>query len=93
MSNFTSLELIRETLETQLFGSTAILGLFIVAFFIIILMVSRNYAEAVLLIPSPIIIALVSSGMLPQWVLVLVWMVAGFYLAILIFAFTRLFRQ
>ncbi len=90
---FESLNLIANLLETNLFGSTLLLGLFLVAFFIVILAVSRNFAEVILFIPFPLIIILAEQGIIPNWIKPLFYMIAGFYLAMIILMFTGLVRK
>ncbi|KKN12922.1 hypothetical protein LCGC14_1011570 [marine sediment metagenome] len=93
MGNFTSIELIANLLETNIFGSTALLGLFTVMFFVIILLVARSFAEVALMIPFPLIITLSEAAIIPTWVKPLVYMIAGFYLAIIILIITGLVRK
>lgn len=93
MSNFISLDLIANLLEEQIFGSTAVLGLFIVMFFVIILLVARSFTEVALMIPFPLIIALSASGIIPNWVQTVVYIIAGIYLSIIILIITVLARK
>ncbi len=93
MSNFTSINLIANLLEENIFGSTALLGLFIFMFFVMILLVARSFAEVALMIPFPLLITLSESGIIPTWVKPLIYMIAGFYLAIIILILTGLFRR
>ncbi|HEC66663.1 MAG TPA: hypothetical protein ENI23_15410 [bacterium] len=84
MSNFTSLDLIGNLLETNLFGSTALMGLFMVMFFIILLLVARSFTEVALMIPFPLIVVLAESGIIPTWIKPLVYIIAGVYLSTII---------
>jgi len=84
LSNFTSIDLVVDLLETQLFGSTAILGLFIISFFVIILLIARSFTEVAVMIPFPLLISLSQSGFIPSWIEPLAYIVAGFYLATII---------
>jgi|TARA_R100000789_G_scaffold91458_1_gene89473 hypothetical protein len=87
---FESLNLIKGLLETNLFGSTALLGLFVIAFFVIILLVARSFPETALMIPFPLLIALAEAGIIPEWFKPMLFIMAGFYLAIVILIFTGL---
>ncbi|KKK89410.1 hypothetical protein LCGC14_2733400 [marine sediment metagenome] len=93
MSNFTSIDLIANLLEENLFGSTALLGIFVFMFFVILLLVARSFTEVALMIPFPLIIALARSGMIPTWVEPLVYMIAGVYLSVIILILTGLLRR
>lgn len=90
MASFQSLNLIKELLETNLFGSTVLLGIFVVAFFVVILLVTRSFAETALMIPFPLIVTLAESGIIPTWVKPMVYIIAGVYLSIIILLLTGL---
>ena len=90
---FLSLNLIKELLETNLFGSTLLLGLFVVAFLVIIILVTRNFVEVALMIPFPLIIALAEAGIIPFWVKPMLYIIAGFYLSIIILILTGLINK
>ena len=93
MSNFTSINLIVNLLETSIFGSTALLGLFLIMFVIILLLVARSFTEVALMIPFPLIITLSEAAIIPTWVKPLVYIIAGFYLSIIVLIITGLFRR
>lgn len=81
---FWGLDLIKEVLETNIFGSPVLLGLAVVGIIIVLLLISRIRSEAALLIPMPLMIALAEAGMIPFYFKALIYIVAGFYLAIII---------
>lgn len=66
------------------------LGLFVVIFFVGILLLTRLYPEAAILLPAPLLVALAESGYLPLWVKPMLYIIAGTLLAIVILA---LFNQ
>ena len=90
---FESFDLIRTLLETNLFGSTLLLGVFMVSFFVVILLVTGNFAETALMIPFPLLVALADAGIIPNWLKPLFYMMAGVYLAIIILLLTGLRRN
>lgn len=90
VTDFQSLNLIKELLETNLFGSAVLLGLFAVGFFVILLIVTRNFAETALLIPFPLLIALAEAGIIPTWFKPMFYMMAGVYLSVIILLLTGL---
>lgn len=90
---FTSLNLIRELLETSLFGNTWLVGLFVVFFFVVILLVCRVYPEVALLIPLPIFVALAEAGIIPFFIKPLIYIMAGVYLSVVILIITGMMRK
>jgi len=92
MATFESLNLIKNLLETNLFGHTYLLGLFVVAFFVIILLVARSFPETALMIPFPLFVALSEAGIIPTWIKPFLYVLAGFYLAIVITIFVGMRR-
>jgi len=90
---FESLNLIKALLETELFGSTLLLGLFVVFFFVTIILVTRNFVEVALMIPFPLLIVLAEAGIIPSWIKPLLYLIAGFYLATIILILTGLIRK
>lgn len=90
---FTSLDLIKGLLESNIFGNAYLLGLFVISFFIIILLIARSFPEVALMIPFPLIIALAESGIVPNWIKPLAFILAGFYLAVVVLIFTGLTRR
>ena len=91
--SFGALNSIAALLETNLFGSTVLLGLFVVFFFVMILLVARAFPEVALMIPFPLLIALAESGILPSWFKPLLYIFAGTYLSIIILTLTGLTRR
>ncbi|MCH8328828.1 MAG: hypothetical protein IIB81_00370 [Nanoarchaeota archaeon] len=92
MSNFTSIDTVVNLLEVSLFGSPIILGLFMIAFIVVLLLVARSFTEVAIMIPLPLIVALADAGFLPMWIEPLVWIAAGLYLSVIILIFTGLRR-
>ena len=93
MPEFTSLNLIKGLLETQLFGSTLLLGLFVIFFFVIILLITRSPAETALMIPFPLLITIAESGMIPTWIKPMLYIMSGIYLSIIILVLVGLVRK
>ncbi len=93
MGNFSIINDIALLLERDVFGSTILFGMFIVGFLIIILVVARSFAEVALMIPFPVIIALAEAAIIPGWIKPLAYLLAGFYLAIIILILTGLIRK
>lgn len=92
MSNFTSIDTVINLLEVSLFGSPVILGLFMIAFIVVLLLVARSFTEVAIMIPLPLIVALTKAGFLPTWIEPLIWIAAGLYLATVILILTGLRR-
>lgn len=90
MASFESLNLIKELLETNVFGNTILLGLFVVFFFVVIILVTKNFVEVAVMIPFPLMIALAEAGIIPTWTKPLLYLIAGVYLSIIILVLTGL---
>jgi|TARA_R100000750_G_C2329889_1_gene89736 hypothetical protein len=90
---FTSLNLIKDLLETNLFGNTWLLGLFVLFFFIIILLICRVFPEAAFLLPLPLIIAMAEAGIIPFFFKPLIYILSGIYLGIVILLLVGLYRR
>jgi len=90
---FTSLNLIKELLESNLFGHVWLLGLFVVFFFVMILLVCRVYPEVAFLIPLPIFVALAEAGIIPFFFKAIIYIVAGIYLAVVILILVGIARK
>ena len=56
----------------------------------IIILVTRNFVEVAIMIPFPLMIVLAEAGIIPTWVKPLLYLIAGFYLAIIILILTGL---
>lgn len=93
MVTFESLNLIKSLLETNIFGHTYLLGLFVVAFFVILLLVARSFPETALMIPFPLLVTLAEVGIIPNWIKPMLYIMAGFYLAIVILIYVGMFRR
>ena len=89
---FESLNLIKDLLGTSLFGHTYLLGLFIASFFVILLLVARSFPETALMIPFPLLVALSQSGIIPNWIEPMLYIMTSFYFATVILVFTGLKR-
>jgi len=90
---FTSLNLIKDLLETNLFGNTWLLGLFVLFFFIIILLICRVFPEVAFLLPLPLIIAMAEAGIIPFFFKPLIYILSGIYLGIVILLLVGLYRR
>lgn len=85
--DFTGLDpinVLREGMETDFFGSTEIAVFGVFAFIIILCMISGLKREGVALVPVPVIVAIVNAAAAPFWVKVIVLMLAGFYMGVII---------
>ena len=82
--SFYAIDLVKTFLENWLFGSTALMGIFIVIVFIGILLVCKAYPEVVLFLPMPVLVALAESGIIPLFFKAIIYIIAGLYLGVII---------
>ena len=81
---------IRVLLETQIFGSTAILIGFVLVFVILLIVMAKINVFLAFIITSPAILAFSASALVPTWVTGVVWSI---YAVILFFAIISVFNR
>ncbi len=90
---FQGFDILNDGLSNLLFGNATLVGIFITAFLVILLLSTKNFPEVALLIPFPLIMALAEGSFLPDYVKPLIIMVAGVYLALIILVMFNLAQR